>query len=68
VIRRNRRPDGTNHDVDCGPGPVGNTRGWTARTVGAVQLRDAIAPVWKPTVDVRTQERKAREYARRKAQ
>jgi hypothetical protein len=68
VILRRRSPDGTNRDVNMGAGPVGNTRGWTARTVGAVQLPDAIAPSWKPTVDVKTQERKAREYARRKAQ
>ena len=44
MIERRRLPGGRNLDVDHGPGPVGSCRGTMQRAIGAVQLRDAIAP------------------------
>jgi hypothetical protein len=44
MIQRIRYPDGSIHDIDRGPGPVGSTITVYQRAIGAVQLSQAIAP------------------------
>ena len=48
MIERRRLPGGRNLDIDHGGGPVGATgMASPRRAIGALLLRDAIAPAWR---------------------